>query len=189
VAALHWNVYCIILRTAQSFDLDFDLIVSDLAPVDLVIDARRWWWHMGRERPDAGPKVVIISPEPAEDVRKCMAMRPPAAQLSSTKRSADRQCAGASEIVTFEGPRSRAFFQDEHAALRLFGGDESSWLDDVGPHGVAMQQDGPAGALRRRRDEIAEAHSSKQDGARPRPFCRFGAFARSVTSSMKRGYV
>jgi len=53
----------------QSLDLDFDLIVSDLAPVDLLIQrAGRLWRHCGRERPIEGPRFLVLSPEPSEGV-------------------------------------------------------------------------------------------------------------------------
>jgi CRISPR-associated endonuclease/helicase Cas3 len=54
----------------QSLDLDFDLIVSDLAPIDLLIQrAGRLWRHTGRQRStEAGvPKLLVLSPEAADD--------------------------------------------------------------------------------------------------------------------------
>lgn len=47
----------------QSLDLDFDVMVSDLAPVDLLIQrAGRLWRHSGRERAVAEPRLLVVSP-------------------------------------------------------------------------------------------------------------------------------
>lgn len=51
----------------QSLDLDFDLIVSDLAPIDSLLQRTgRLWRHPGRPRPVARPRLLVVSPEPVD---------------------------------------------------------------------------------------------------------------------------
>jgi CRISPR-associated endonuclease/helicase Cas3 len=49
----------------QSIDVDFDLLVSDLAPIDLLLQrAGRLWRHPKRARALAAPRMLIVSPDP-----------------------------------------------------------------------------------------------------------------------------
>ena len=49
----------------QSLDLDFDVLVTDLAPVDLVIQrAGRLWRHKDRPGRTGEPELFVVSPEP-----------------------------------------------------------------------------------------------------------------------------
>jgi CRISPR-associated endonuclease/helicase Cas3 len=53
----------------QSLDLDFDLLVTDLAPVDLLLQRMgRLWRHPARDprRPIEGPRLLVVSPEPVD---------------------------------------------------------------------------------------------------------------------------
>jgi CRISPR-associated endonuclease/helicase Cas3 len=55
----------------SSLDLDFDLMVSDLAPVDLLLQrAGRIWRHSGRHRPIDGPTLLVLSPDPDVMIEK-----------------------------------------------------------------------------------------------------------------------
>ncbi len=63
----------------QSLDLDFDLMVSDLAPADLLIQrAGRIWRHVCRVRPLDAPRLLLLTPEPIAD--------PPANWLGAASR-------------------------------------------------------------------------------------------------------
>ncbi len=52
----------------QSLDLDFDLLVTDLAPADLLIQrAGRLWRHARPERPVPRAEMLVVCPDPVDD--------------------------------------------------------------------------------------------------------------------------
>src|SRR6202008_4729584 len=51
----------------QSLDLDFDVVITDLAPIDLIIQrAGRLWRHARPERTGA-PELLVVSPDPVDE--------------------------------------------------------------------------------------------------------------------------
>ena len=75
----------------QSLDLDFDFLVSDLCPIDLLIQrAGRLWRHMdlrpAHRRPIKGPRMVVLSPSP-DDVSDAEWLKPALGNASYVYRN------------------------------------------------------------------------------------------------------
>jgi len=133
----------------QSLDIDFDLMVTDLAPVDLVIQrAGRLWRHKRRDRPVAGPALLVVSPEPVAEPRRDWIMSPLPGTASVYRNHAllwrsARELFRRGALVTPDDmrPLIEAVSDRESGAvpLALAASDDDAYAKELGRIGVAAQ--------------------------------------------------
>ncbi len=124
----------------QSLDLDFDLVISDLAPVDLIIQrAGRMWRHLDERppenRPVEKPHILVVSPDPnqVEDEnwlepvlgKAAFVYRNVGVMWRSAKALFDAGCIDTPESFR---PLIECVYSNEDVPLAL----EEKQLDDVG---------------------------------------------------------
>ena len=61
---------CVLVATQvaeQSLDIDFDVVVTDLAPIDLIIQRAGRLWRHERTGREGAPELFVVSPDPVDD--------------------------------------------------------------------------------------------------------------------------
>jgi CRISPR-associated endonuclease/helicase Cas3 len=61
---------CVLVATQvaeQSLDIDFDLVVTDLAPIDLIIQRAGRLWRHERSGREGAPELFVVSPDSVDD--------------------------------------------------------------------------------------------------------------------------
>jgi CRISPR-associated endonuclease/helicase Cas3 len=134
----------------QSLDIDFDVMVTDLAPADLLIQrVGRLWRHDRGPRGVAGPELLVVSPEPVDEPAAdwIMAALPGTGSVYRDHallwRSA-RQVFGRAAIVTPDDMRpiiEAVFDRDADGAVprALAASGDDAYANELSRIGIAAQ--------------------------------------------------